>query len=246
MKNLNDKNAGTRAFTLIELLVVIAIIAILAAILFPVLSQARSAAKKTADASNMKQLATAMVMYSTDNDGGTPASMHNTGGNIQRAWVFALAPYTTKVDELRISPADPKGRERTALKGTSYVINGYLTDTEEGMDEIDVVPGMTRSFDSLPRPTDTMLLWVIAFSKSAKSYDDHVHSYYWFQSPSPSVRWTRIIAEIQPDAFNGSNSNRTMGSANYVYVDTHVKSLPAARINGWANDNFDFAKPPQD
>ncbi len=57
-----------RAFTLIELLVVIAIIAILAAILFPVFAQAKVAAKKTADLSNIKQLTTASMIYLTDYD----------------------------------------------------------------------------------------------------------------------------------------------------------------------------------
>ncbi|MCC7434066.1 MAG: prepilin-type N-terminal cleavage/methylation domain-containing protein [Methanoregulaceae archaeon] len=57
-----------RAFTLIELLVVIAIIAILAAILFPVFAQAKEAAKATADLSNVKQLATATAIYTTDTD----------------------------------------------------------------------------------------------------------------------------------------------------------------------------------
>lgn len=57
-----------KAFTLIELLVVIAIIAILAAILFPVFAQAKLAAKKTQDLSNLKQMATASFMYYTDYD----------------------------------------------------------------------------------------------------------------------------------------------------------------------------------
>jgi len=56
------------AFTLIELLVVIAIIAILAAILFPVFAQAREAARKASCQSNMKQIATALMMYAQDYD----------------------------------------------------------------------------------------------------------------------------------------------------------------------------------
>jgi len=57
-----------KGFTLIELLVVIAIIAILAAILFPVFAQAKLAAKKTTDLSNLKQFGLAAMMYSSDND----------------------------------------------------------------------------------------------------------------------------------------------------------------------------------
>jgi len=52
-----------KAFTLIELLVVIAIIAILAAILFPVFAQAKLAAKKASDLSNVKQIELAQLMY---------------------------------------------------------------------------------------------------------------------------------------------------------------------------------------
>ena len=62
------KTPQKRAFTLIELLVVIAIIAILAAILFPVFAQAKLAAKKTADLSNLKQIGTSMQIYANDND----------------------------------------------------------------------------------------------------------------------------------------------------------------------------------
>ena len=57
-----------RGFTLIELLVVIAIIAILAAMIFPVFSRARAAARKANCQSNLKQLALAMLMYADDHD----------------------------------------------------------------------------------------------------------------------------------------------------------------------------------
>jgi len=59
-------------FTLIELLVVIAIIAILAAILFPVFAKAREKARQSACASNLKQLALATSMYTTDYDNLLP------------------------------------------------------------------------------------------------------------------------------------------------------------------------------
>lgn len=62
------------AFTLIELLVVIAIIAILAAILFPVFSRAKLAAKKIAGISNLKQMATAVHIYVADYDDLAPTT----------------------------------------------------------------------------------------------------------------------------------------------------------------------------
>jgi prepilin-type N-terminal cleavage/methylation domain-containing protein/prepilin-type processing-associated H-X9-DG protein len=58
-----------RAFTLIELLVVIAIIAILAAILFPVFTKAKAAAKTTSAISNAKQMTLAFLMYIDAHDG---------------------------------------------------------------------------------------------------------------------------------------------------------------------------------
>ncbi|HZH98309.1 MAG TPA: prepilin-type N-terminal cleavage/methylation domain-containing protein [Fimbriimonadaceae bacterium] len=65
---MHSKPSSARGFTLIELLVVIAIIAILAAILFPVFAQAKTAAKKTASLSNLKQQSTAVQIYMGDSD----------------------------------------------------------------------------------------------------------------------------------------------------------------------------------
>jgi prepilin-type N-terminal cleavage/methylation domain-containing protein/prepilin-type processing-associated H-X9-DG protein len=59
-------------FTLIELLVVIAIIAVLAAILFPVFARAREKARQAACGSNLKQIGSAILMYTQDWDERLP------------------------------------------------------------------------------------------------------------------------------------------------------------------------------
>lgn len=82
----------TRAFTLIELLVVIAIIAILAAILFPVFAQAKVAAKKTQSLSNVKQIATGIMVYTADYDDINPMSEYGSG-DYHITWMAATYPY---------------------------------------------------------------------------------------------------------------------------------------------------------
>jgi len=78
-----------KAFTLIELLVVIAIIAILAAILFPVFAQAKEAAKKTADVSNMNQIGKGIFLYDTDSDDIFPNTLpYNAAGNQEAFFGF--------------------------------------------------------------------------------------------------------------------------------------------------------------
>src|SRR5438045_9795778 len=63
------------AFTLIELLVVIAILAVLAGLLLPALASAKEKARRIGCVNDVKQIATAMMMYVDDNNGKYPPRM---------------------------------------------------------------------------------------------------------------------------------------------------------------------------
>ena len=106
----------TKGFTLIELLVVIAIIAILAAILFPVFAKAREKARQTACLSNLRQLATGMLMYIEDWNGTFPLGRFK-GKSI--LWASMIFPYV-KNEEIYACPANPDSVKRS--KDTVYRI----------------------------------------------------------------------------------------------------------------------------
>ncbi|MCC6402871.1 MAG: prepilin-type N-terminal cleavage/methylation domain-containing protein [Fimbriimonadaceae bacterium] len=143
-----------KAFTLIELLVVIAIVAILAAILFPVFSQAKAAAKRTLCASNMRQLGVASQLYMADfegalfhhhedwvlDDGTLVADLPPTvdgcvGGGFgnsqaEKPWAIFFYPYA-KSREIFFSPSDPAQRSKFLAKDIMEYSGGNEVAGEE-------------------------------------------------------------------------------------------------------------------
>ena len=100
----------------------IAIVAILSAILFPVFSSAKQAAKKSVAISNFKQAGTAVALYGGDFDGGFMLS--NTGGYNLPGWGYGppdtvpaqqMWPYV-KNTKIVIDPMDPLQDEEARVK----------------------------------------------------------------------------------------------------------------------------------
>jgi type II secretion system protein G len=83
-----------RGFTLIEMMIVVAIIAILVSIVVPNFIRARAQAQTAACEANLKEIATALELYETDND-QYPASGTVNSSNT------SLQPYIKQV------PVDP-------------------------------------------------------------------------------------------------------------------------------------------
>lgn len=142
-----------RAFTLIELLVVIAIIAILAAILFPVFAQAKVAAKKTSDISNLKNNITATLIYSNDNDDFLPHT------NWQEDYVFAarVMPYMKSKEILRI-PGASTAEGSVQHQKTVFGVPGNISAPNDGCVGLGVsTAGGTRYYNDIYPPMDYRL-----------------------------------------------------------------------------------------
>jgi prepilin-type N-terminal cleavage/methylation domain-containing protein len=169
-----------KAFTLIELLVVIAIIAILAAILFPVFAQAKEAAKKTQDLSNMKQISTATQLYLNDDDdqmffyasfsAGLTDSKSRTGAILPSAssvnpvrWWNALLPYI-KSTQVLVAPSDSKPTPSADVNGNKTILRSYIAcHHAEGLriSQIDDVVDTIIVTEKWPQFTDS---WIEPFN----------------------------------------------------------------------------------
>ena len=121
----SGSNRADQGFTLIELLVVISIIAVLSAILFPVFSQAKAAAKKTECLNNTRQIAMGQLMYMGDDDGafeeleqgGCEGIMGTIG--VPSTWMEDLLPYT-KSKNIFLCPSGNATTATTTLDYTVY------------------------------------------------------------------------------------------------------------------------------
>jgi len=144
--------AARGAFTLIELLVVIAIIAILAAVLLPVLHQAMVRGETATCIDHQKQLATAWIMYASDNNDFVAGNCWGSPGG-EQDWII----YRGKYSRGGITPCtnwvsgweDPSGLNQNA--NTEGVI-GYSGDGDNTNADLLIDPSYASLGDYTKNP----------------------------------------------------------------------------------------------
>ena len=228
--------ASLPGFTLIELLVVIAIISILAAILFPVFANVREKARSASDASNLKQIALAWVMYTQDGDElSVPSGLIGlTDMSGTAVFWYGSSNFTTGVTREEDGPmwpymknasvlADPDaaGIPATSLGTSDY---GYNFMYLGGYGDFYPTPpaGPPYSYGPAPlasiqAPSDTVL-----FADSA-DYESGVVKDSFLVPPSLTYYGVGQTQQVH---------GRHLGFANVAFADGHVKAMRPVTLSG--------------
>lgn len=213
-----------KAFSLIELLVVIAIVAILAAILFPVFAQAKIAAKKTADLSNLKQIGLALMLYATDNDDRIP--MVKMMGAHPITWVDELQVYS-KSRLLNRSPLDDSAEWAKGTRWTSYGLNAYFEALHPPYYGMSLADPLDPARTVFAAPVRDHLRWM---EPRVTVNPDHFMPMFWGDPAKVPTymggtmfhmrQWDRMRRLPRTVWFDLDGK-----SANYLFSDGHAKNL---------------------
>jgi len=205
------KISRTNAFTLVELLVVIAIIAILAGFLFPAFNVGRTNANKTASMSNLRQLASGLMIYAQDNNGEIPPV-----GETAPTWTSAAQPTYA-----------------TAWYNSVPRMAGTKGLADYGNDQADFYTPLNIMFVRAAKyPTTKAATPLFAVSMNSKLHDaalvsnDSAVRMQNFQSPANTMLF-------QEAGVSGDTALAGQSIGNYTGQSSGYASSTVARYNGY-------------
>jgi len=242
-----------RAFTLIELLIVIAIISILSAILFPVFAKARSSARRTACLSNVKQIGTAIGMYTSDYDGAFP----NTGDPylwVGKRFRWPIMPY---LGVAKVSASESSGDKFKSANGasnllicpedvaansfdyTSYAYSTAFYESDESLAAIASIQNLIQAFSrpgSLAMPvsrTDTDVVFPSQKVMITEWTNNHDYS-----GSKPIGMWGSIVAPFDTPGKDSYSGGRVV-----LFADLHAKFVKASMFVKKTNPKLNAPDP---
>jgi len=195
------------AFTIIELMVTLAICMALIGLGFAAYSRAMETAARVTCLGKMRKLAAGFLLYTQDNGGNFPVSMHSSFARRQQTWTTTVTPYLDQSQPK--SAADAQAFMNTkyhcpedAAVGTglwSYGLNVYF----------ELLPLWYR-IANIPSPSRTVLLGELAGEAGSENLDHFMAN-----------TWQSIAS-----ARTAIGYLKHGGVSNYAFVDGHVETLP--------------------
>jgi prepilin-type N-terminal cleavage/methylation domain-containing protein/prepilin-type processing-associated H-X9-DG protein len=238
--------ATRRGFTLVELLVVIAVIAILAAILFPVFAQVREKGRQTVCLSNVRQIASGMMMYVQDYDEIFPPALSINPGEsyyYELSWMNRVQPYVRNLGIFVCPSADHRSTDwrvsSDILQNYGYSPSMRAVGDGSGWTALGTPYGRAlweglggfygaRAVGTYTRTASSHALGEIARPSETAAIVDHRHFDWAFHLAQFSIPEPRHIPEPPVRLANGEML--PAGLVNMVFCDGHVKAMKHQRV----------------
>lgn len=213
-----------RAFTLVELLVVIGIIALLISILLPALNKARENAHRVACGSNMKQIATALLMYTNEYRGSFPSLA--VGSPIRPEDWIAWQPGRNRDEgqlvrymsgkrfnpKVYICPSDDLNTHKNDYK-YSYTINYNMTGWGWPGPSWSVLP---CKINKIKNPAEKILL----IDESWQTIDDGAWAPQHYNN-NPGLGGANLLSNRHDRRGSEKVNDRNAGRGNVIFSDFH-------------------------